>query len=105
MTMTPNQEITEELVEAIIQNLTQRQRRLLVKAVVEAEPGSLSFPVGGDLRVAKPLLRRRAPLIQEWRFSLYLTKLGERVARELNRTGDWEIPKVVRVPEEFQIEL
>jgi hypothetical protein len=105
MTMALNQEITEELVEAIIQNLTQRQRRLLVKAVVEAEPGSLSFPVSGDLRVVKPLLRRRAPLVQEWRFSLYLTKLGERVARELNRTGNWEIPKTARIPKEFEVEL
>jgi hypothetical protein len=105
MIMSPIQESPEELVEAIINNLTQRQRRLLVEAIVKAEPGALSFPVEGDLRVVKPLLRRRSPLVQEWRFSLYLTKLGEQVARHLNRTGDWEIPRAVRVTEEFRIEL
>jgi len=101
----PDLEPSEELLEAIVKNLTQRQRRLLVKAIVEADPGSKIFQVGGDLRVVKPLLRRRAPLIQEWKFSLYLTRLGEQVGRYLNRTGDWEIPKVVRVEEEFTIEL
>lgn len=105
--MVPQQESPDELVEAIARNLTQHQRRLLVEAIVRADPNAQVCPVTGslDLRVINPLIRRRSPLVQEWRFSLYLTKLGEQVARYLNRTGDWEVPRFMQVKEEFEIEV
>lgn len=105
--MVPQQELSDELVEAVAKNLTQHQRRLLVEAIIRADPNARIYPVTGalDLRVVKPLIRRRSPLIQEWRFDLYLTELGERVARHLNRTGDWEVPKFAPVREEFEIEV
>jgi hypothetical protein len=55
--------------------------------------------------VANALMRRREPLVREWRFSLYLTPFGEQVAKYIVRTGDWEIPAFVQAPKKFIIEL
>jgi hypothetical protein len=96
---------SDELIEAVVRNLTQPQRRLLVKSIIDAEPGAEEIPAGRDLRVANALMRRREPLVREWRFSLYLTPFGEQVAKYIVRTGDWEIPAFVQAPKKFIIEL
>lgn len=98
-----------DALDRIVSGLTQPQRRLLVGSLIAGREDDRLVPVDGNEKTIKALSGGVQPLIVQVDARRFLTTLGIKVAQHLNRTGQWEMPKVApgrpEFHDPFEIEL